>query len=117
MSYNVVKLMDITAVPTSVGSLLACPGSGTKTIIGGLYLHNTDASSRDVTLYDVPDNSSSLGTPAAANQFFKQSLAANETLFIEFKPPIILTDTNDAIFGLASGSGVNIKLSGGTITP
>jgi len=108
------KLMDIAAVATGASASVYANPSSTKTYIGCIHLHNSNASSRVVTLNNVPDSGGSLGTPATTNQNFKVTLVTNESLLLEPKYPWVLTDTNDAIFGLADGSGVTIQLLGMT---
>ena len=106
--------MDIAAVATgSPASFYANPAS-TKTYVGSLVLHNTSGSDKVVTLNNVPDSAGSLGTPSTSNQNFNVTLAANETLIIEPKYPFVLTDENDALFGLADGSGVTVQALGST---
>lgn len=99
-------------IPSSVGSVLTC-AAGKKLHIRGIRLFNANASARTVKLWEVPNNAGSLGTQADVNQFFERSLAAKETLFIEFPYTLTLGSTNDAIFGECSAaSSVNIKFLG-----
>jgi len=108
------KLMDIAAVATGASASVYANPASTKTYVATIVLHNTSGSTKVVTLNNVPDSGGSLGTPAAGNQNFKISLATLETVILEPKYPWVLTDTNDAIFGLADGSGVTIQLNGTT---
>jgi hypothetical protein len=107
------KLMDVAAVATSSSSIYANPAS-TKTYIGCIVLHNASGAQRVVTLNNVPDSTGSLGTPSTGNQIFKVTMATDETLLLEPKYPWVLTDENDAVFGLADSSGVTVQLLGTT---
>lgn len=112
MALQHTKLADIQTLPATAGSIYANPAS-TKTYIRGLVLHNTNTSTEAVELYNVPDSSSSVGTAAATNRFLKVNLAADETLFVDLVYPVILTDTNDAVFGKATTvSKVTVQLLG-----
>lgn len=107
------KLMDVAAIATSSSSVYANPSS-TKTYIGAIVIHNASGAQRVVTLNNVPDSAGSLGSPGTGNQIFKLTLATDESLILEPKYPWVLTDTNDAIFGLADSSGCTIQLLGMT---
>jgi hypothetical protein len=108
------KLMDIASVATGASASFYANPASTKTYVGSIILHNSAGAERIVTLNNVPDSAGSLGTPAATNQNFKVTLATLETLILEPKYPFVLTDTNDAFFGLADGSGVTVQLLGTT---
>jgi len=104
MALNRAKLADIAEIASSAGALITNAAS-VKTWIRGITLHNHTAGAIDVTLYNVPDSGGSVGTAATGNQFFKKSLAADETHYIDLPGPgIVLSDTNDTIQGLASSA-------------
>lgn len=116
MAINYVKLMDPVVLNNGTAAAVYANPVGTKTMIGGFWVHNTNASTREVTMFNVPDAAAALGTPGATNQFYKVTLAALETMFVEMRPPVLLTDENDAIFGFAGGTAVNAQICGSTIT-
>lgn len=106
------KLADIQYVASSVGSVLANPSS-TRTAVKAIILYNGNTTAETVELHNVPDSTGSLGTADASNRFFKQAIAADETYEIAFSYPIVLKDTNDAIFAkTTTGSKVTIMLLG-----
>ena len=108
------KLMDVASVATGASASFYANPAATKTYVGSLLLHNTAGSDRVVTINNVPDSGGSLGTAATTNQIFKITLAANESVLIEPKYPFVLTDTNDALFGLADNTGVTVQALGTT---
>lgn len=86
-----------------------------RTVVQLIILHNTDSSAITVTLYNVPDSSGSVGSASAANQFYKASVGAGETVQLEFLNGIVLEDTNDTIQAVAgTGSKVTIQAYGKT---
>lgn len=106
------KLADIQYVADSAGSLYANPSSKT-TYIRSLVLYNNNSTPETVTLYNVPDSASALGTAGAGNEFFQKSLAPNETFVLEFNYPIVLTDENDSIqASTTTGSMVTAQILG-----
>lgn len=112
MSLQRTKLADIQYVPNSAGTLYANPAS-TKTYIRGLVLFNGNTSAETVKLYNVPDSSGSAGTAGAGNQFTEYSLLQKETLILEFKYPIVLTDENDTLQGVTTtASKVTVQVLG-----
>lgn len=112
MAFQYTKLIDFTQVATASSTLVYANSASQISFIGGIIVHNSALAARDLTLNSVPDNAGALGTVSASNQFLKISLSALDTVFLEIQPPLILNDTNDAIYGLASASGVNIQLNG-----
>lgn len=101
MTLQHVNLAYPTQLPSSVGAMYD-NGSSVKTYIRGIILHNTNTTTETVELQMVQNSSGSLGTPAASKKFLHVDLATNETLFIEFISPIILTAQHDAIFGVTT---------------
>ncbi len=79
--------------------------ASTTTFIPNIILHNTDSSSRTVTLYSVPNNSGAVGTAGAGNQIFKATLTANQTYTLT-DVKIILDATNDTVQAVASAANV-----------
>lgn len=112
MSLQYDKLMDVAAVPTTVGATITNP-SNAKTYIACILLHNTTTSAKTVTIYLVPNSSGALGTPTTIpHEIYQISIGPYETIDLETKYPIVLTSTNDAVFTVASASGVNITCLG-----
>lgn len=107
------RLADIQTLSDTAGSLYANPAS-TKTFIKGVTLFNSNTSSETVKLYCVPDSTGSVGTAAATNQILERSLAAKETLIVDFpNDGVALQDTNDSLQGSStSASVVTIVLHG-----
>lgn len=99
------KLADIQTLSDSTASIYTNPAA-TKTYVRGLVLHNTNSSSEEIVLYNVPDSAGSVGTAAAGNQFFKRELAAGESVFIDLEYPIVLTDENDSLQAVADTASV-----------
>ena len=119
MPFSYSKLMDITTLPSSTiaaasaASAIYVNPSSTTTYIAEIEMHNTGSLPASVVLYCVPDNSLSLGTPAASSEIVKYTMAGYDTIWIEPKYPYILSDQNEALFGVATTSSVNIIVRGG----
>lgn len=112
MALNRTKLADIAYIASTAASVYANPAS-TKTYIRALILYNNNTTTEVVELHNVPDSSGSLGTAGVANKFLKINLVADETLFLKLDYPIVLTDTNDALFAkTTTASKVTIQLQG-----
>lgn len=122
MPFSYSKLMDITTLPSSTNvaasaaSAIYINPSSTTTYIAEIEMHNTGSLSASVVLYCVPDNSLSVGIPATSSEIVKYTMAGYDTIWIEPKYPYILSDQNEAIFGVASTSSVNIIVRGGKET-
>lgn len=122
MPFSYSKLMDITTLPSSTNvaasaaSAIYINPSSTTTYIAEIEMHNTGSLSSSVVLYCVPDNSLNIGTPATSSEIIKYTMAGYDTIWIEPKYPYILGDQNEAIFGVASTSSVNIIVRGGKET-
>jgi len=102
-------------ISSTTETIYANPAA-TKTFIPSILLHNTHTVAVTVTLYSVPNNAGAVGTAATGNQFFKESLAANESYPIN-DHSFILDGTNDTIQAVASvDAKVTIFLSGFTQT-
>lgn len=113
-SFQLAKLGDIQYVPSSVGSVYSNPAS-TKTFVRSILLYNGDTVVQNISLHNVADSAGSVGTAGAGNRFFKQNLAADETLEIPFGYALVLTDTNDSIQAVTTtASKVTIMLMGDT---
>lgn len=115
MAFTYSRLTEISEIASSAASVYANPPSKT-TYIRSIILHNTNSSAEAVVLYNVPDNSSAVGTAATANQFYKASVAADSTVIIEFATPgIVLTDENDTIqASTTTANKVTIQIMGAT---
>lgn len=112
MALQRAKLADIQYLASTAGSIYANPAS-TTTFLRGLLLHNTNTTTEVVKLYVVPDSSLALGTAAASHLVLNISLAANDTLLVEFPYPMVLTDENDSVQAVASSaSKVTVLLFG-----
>jgi hypothetical protein len=106
------KLADIATVASSSASIYSNP-AGKKSYIRGLVLFNGNTSTETVKLYNVPDNATAVGTAAPTNQWLEYSLAAKETLIVEFPYPLVLTDTNDSLQASTNtASKVTVQLQG-----
>lgn len=107
-----IRLTELLYVAATVGSIYT-NAAATKSFVRGFVLHNTNTTAEVVQLHWVPDSSGSLGTAATSNRFFYASLAANETLLVELPFPFIMTDTNEAIFGVTTtASKVTVAVLG-----
>ena len=115
MAFTYSQLTPITTIASSAGAVYTNPSSKTS-YVRSIILHNTNTSAEAVVLYNVPDNSGSVGTAAATNQFYKTSVAADTTVIIEFPVPgLVLSDTNDTIQATTTtASKVTIQISGAT---
>ncbi len=117
MTLNHAKLADPQQLPNSAGSIYANP-AGITTFIRGFVLHNTNTSTETVDLHMVPTSGGSLGSATAANRLARISLAQDETIIFEAPFPLVLTEENDAIFGVTTtASKVTAILLGDTETP
>jgi len=120
MALTYSKLMDIAVLPySSTLALSSCqpiyinPAS-TVSYVSEIEIHNTHSSSNaTVALFLVPNSSGSTGTAAMSCEVIRMTILAYDTVFIEPKYPYVLTSTNDAFFGIASLSTVNISVRGG----
>jgi len=114
MAFSYARLTEITTLPTSAGAVFTNPANQT-TYIRLIVVHNANTSSEEVVLYNVPDDSGSVGTAGETNQFFKESLSAGETVMFEFAAPgLVLEDENDTIQGKAdTANKVTIQIYGG----
>jgi len=115
MAFTYAQLTPITTIASSAGAVYTNPSSKTS-YIRGIIIHNTNTTAETVVLYNVPDNSGSVGTAAATNQFYKTDVAADTTVIIEFPVPgLVLSDTNDTIQATTTtASKVTIQISGAT---
>ncbi|ATW62770.1 hypothetical protein SCBWM1_gp86 [Synechococcus phage S-CBWM1] len=107
------KIADIQTIPSSTGVLYANPAS-TGTFVGGITLHNTSGVTETVELFNVPDDSSSVGTASLSHRFLKVELVADSTVsYLYPGDGIPLTDTNDTIQGVCTTAGkVTVMFSG-----
>lgn len=106
------KLSDIKTLLSTPNLIYANPAS-TKTYIRELVLHNTGSSAETVKIYNVPDNNGTLGTTSSLNRFANVSIAVNETLFLAFEFPIVLTDLNDALLAESTtNNSVTVQILG-----
>lgn len=115
MAFAYSRLKDTAYLSDSAAAVITNAAS-TTTYVRLITLHNTHTAGLVVTLYRVPDNAGAAGTAGVGNQFYKETIAANETVTIEFPPPgMILTDTNDTIQGVCGTTDkVTISADGGT---
>ena len=108
------RLIEIVAMPSSIGTLFANP-AGKTSYVQQMIMYNGDGVDRIVEIHNVPDAAAAVGVAADANKFLEFSLKADETVFLDFgKPGVILVDENDTIQGLvASTTGkVTVQASG-----
>lgn len=108
------KIQDPTTLPSSTGSVYANPAS-TKTYVRGITLHNSNSATETAELWVVADSGGSLGAAGDTNKIFKQNIDPGDTLMIDFPHPIVLVDTNDAIFGKATTASKVVVLLHGDI--
>ena len=119
MAFALKHLKEAGYLPTAVGSgndLYANPAS-TKTYVRLIILHNTNSTTETVTLYcQVPDNAGARQNATATQTTHKLSLAANETVCLEFPGGgIILEDQNETVQGITTtASKVTVSIFGGT---
>lgn len=119
MSFQYSKLMSLTSLavdslltPVSAGLVYANPIS-TISYVAEIELHNTNSVNVNVALFQVDDESNALGIPAIGNEILRTTIEPYDTIWVAPKYPYVLSDQNDAIFGVASVSGVNIQARGG----
>ena len=79
-------------------------GAATTANVKTIVLFNAGSGTNTVKLYAVPNSGGSVGTAAAANQFFEEAIAPKTT--IEFSPafPIVYSAQNDTIQGSATNA-------------
>jgi len=114
MSFAYARLTEITTLGVSAVQVYTNP-TGTTSYVRTLILHNTNTLGEAVTLYNVPDSSNATGTAAAANQFYKDTVTSEDTVFIEIPAPgIVMTGSHDTIQGVChTASLVTIQMYGG----
>tara|TARA_Y100001970_G_scaffold4996_1_gene5681 strand:+ start:39333 stop:39707 length:375 start_codon:yes stop_codon:yes gene_type:complete len=98
---------NIQFVPNTTAAAIYINPATTKTYIKGFIIFNGATTVETVNLYFVEDNLGALDTLDVASkpqQFLRQELASGETFYVELNYPIVLTDENDAIFGLTDSS-------------
>ena len=107
------RLTEITQVAAAAGAVFTNPGS-TTTKINSVIIHNTNTTTENVEIWNVPDSGGAVGTAADANKFYKIAVSANETVILDFtKYGIVLTDTNDTIQAATdTASKVTIQIFG-----
>lgn len=116
MAFVYSQLTPITTIANSTPAVVYTNPASTTSYVRTIVIHNTNTSAETVTLYNVPDNAGAAGTAAATNQFYKQEIAADSTVILEFAVPgIMLTDTNDTLqASTTTASKVTIQITGGT---
>jgi hypothetical protein len=103
-------------VISNVAGTIYTNPAATKTFIPNILLHNTHTVAVTVTLYCVPNSAGAVGTAGTGNQFFKESIAADESYPIN-DHSFTLDGTNDTLQAVASvDAKVTIFLSGFTQT-
>jgi hypothetical protein len=77
-------------------------GAATTARVKTIILFNAGSAANLVKLYAVPNASGAVGTAAAANQFYEQSIPSKTT--VEFSPafPLEYSAQNDTIQGQAA---------------
>ena len=115
MAFVYSRLKDIAYIAGSAAAVVT-NGAGAKTYIRCIVLHNTHTSGLATTLYNVPDSAGSVGTASAANQFYKETIAPDGIVILEFPTPgIVLSDTNDTLQAVCgTADKVTIQVHGGT---
>ena len=115
MAFAYGRLKEIGYVAAAVASVYANPAS-TTSYVRLIILHNLNTTAETVILYNVPDNSEAVGTAGVTNQFWKEEVLPNETVFIEFDiPGLVLTTKNDTIQMVTdTASKVTVQVFGGT---
>ena len=113
MALTHMRLTEITTIAATAGAVYTNPAS-TTAYVTLIVLHNTNTTAEDVELWNVPDSTGSVGTAADTNKFWADSLAANETVFVEVpKIGLVLEDTNDTIQAMTdTASKVTIQIFG-----
>ena len=108
------KLINATA--TGSADTIVTNATNTDTFITNIILHNSHTEAITVTLCHVEDNVNAVGTDSVTSEFFQQSIAASDTVFLSAKGGdaiIILEDTNDTLQAYASiADKVNIFVYG-----
>jgi hypothetical protein len=114
MAFAYKRLTEITTLPSSAGAVFTNAAS-TTTYIRSITLHNANTAAEAVVLYNVPDNAGEVGTAGVTNQMFKQTMAAGETVILEWPVPgIVLSAEKDTIQGVTTtASKVTVQIMGG----
>lgn len=101
MSFQFAKIIAPTTLAVSGAILYTNPNSATKTYINSFIIHNSNTTTENVSLYNVPNSGSNTGIAGDnTNRFFYTQLASNDTASIEIpKPGIVLTNMNETIQG------------------
>jgi hypothetical protein len=106
MAISAKKLFNPTQLGTSASTLYTVP-AGTKTLVKRLIAHNTDTSSRIITLYLVPSG----GAAGVSNQVAKETIPAEDYAVFDLDQVLEAGDTIQALADAASvitvhGSGI-----------
>jgi hypothetical protein len=116
MAFAYARLAEIQFITTTTGVLYThTTGSIAKSYVRSVVVHNSGTSNEDVRMYVVPDNGGSAGVASTANEFYRETIAAQSTRMIEFAVPgVIMIDNNEVIRGLTTTSGaVTVMIFGG----
>lgn len=115
MAFSYDRLTEITTVAASSAAAVYTNAASTTAYIRLITMHNTNSSAETVLIYNVPDSSGSVGTAAAANRIYKQTISADDTVTWAFDVPgMVLKSTNDTIQAVTSTAAkVTIQVFGG----
>jgi hypothetical protein len=114
MAFDYTRISEIQFIPASMTSFYVNP-TDTTSFVRIIMLFNQSATEQEVTLHNVPDSSSSPGTPENSNIFYSEIIPAGEIRIIEIPiPGMILSDVGDSIQGVcAAADAVTIQMFGG----
>ena len=89
--------------PTPVGIASTC-------YVKSVVMHNPTSFASTISLYYEAATSPASNPPAEADQFYHQTLAANETQILELNYPLVFThnDTLSAVVGIASTANIMV---------
>ena len=109
-------IVQITGVANSsvgivTGGVTVTPvGIASTCYVKGVVMHNPTSFASTISLFYEKATSPGSNPPAEADQFYKQTLAANETQILELNYPLVFThhDTLSVVVGIASTANVMV---------
>jgi len=107
------RLKPIAFVPIA-NTVMVQNVAATKTLVQGIFLHNSHTAAVTITLWNVPESGGALGTPGNVNRMYNFAIDPDDTVALDLgKPGWVFEDEYDAVFAVAdTASAVTIEISG-----
>jgi hypothetical protein len=113
--FDYTRITEITRLGNEEYPSVLVTNTTGKKYIRNVIIHNTYSTDVIIWLFNVSNETGSIGVPNPANQFLRTTLVAYDTLLLEIPAPgIMLVDQYDSIQGYASVENVvTIQMYGG----